>query len=135
VDFVSPLEDSSDKIQESIRVQSAYYPSSSPNNAPTPEGAIATRIQFLKQNQDIQELKFVASKPANIGDNRPAQYLVYTFKDEMGNNLVGYDIFFNGVGSMQNDIIYAIHFEGETPKFDVYTPILLRMANSFNENC
>jgi hypothetical protein len=135
VDFVSPLEDNSDKIQESIRVQSAYYPPSNPTNAPKPEEAAATRIQFLKQNVDIQDVKFVASKAAEIGDGRPAYYVVYTFKDRLGNNLVGYDIFFNGMGSMQNDIIYAIHFEGEAPKFDAYSPILLRMANSFNENC
>lgn len=132
VDFVSPPEDNSDKIQESIRVQSAYYPSS---NAPTPEEATANRIQFLKQNQDIQDLKFVASQLANIGDNRPAQYVVYTFKDQMGNNLVGYDIFFNGLGSMQFNNIFVIHFEGETAMFDTYAPILLRMANSFNESC
>jgi len=135
VDFVSPFEDSSDKIQESIRVQSAYYPPFNPNNAPKPEEAATTRIQFLKQNQNIQDLKFIASKATEIGDHRPVYYLVYTFKDQTGNNLVGYDIFFNGVGSLQNDIIFAMHFEGEAPKFDAYSPILVRMANSFNENC
>jgi hypothetical protein len=103
--------------------------------APKPEQAAGNHIQFLKRNPNIENLMIIGSQPIYIGNHRLAQNLEYTYADQMGNNMVGYDIFFNKLAIIPSEYLFNIHFAGEAAKFNTYLPILAHMANSFNEYC